>query len=142
MCTHLGNNQYLFHHHALRYEKLKFLESAPEGISASPEEGNVFVWTASIFDNLGPYAGGCFQLRIVFSKNYSEQEPPRVRFLSPVFHPQVQHTSVALLFSFSFCLSFFLSFVYVQASVAVFISPQIIGVVTDARTIFATNPRR
>ena len=52
-----------------RYEKLKFMESVPDGISASPEDGNVFVWTASIFDDLGPYAGGYVPLRNTAGSN-------------------------------------------------------------------------
>ncbi|KAL4858291.1 3-oxoacyl-[acyl-carrier-protein] synthase 3 [Chlorella vulgaris] len=62
----------------------------PEGCSASPlSEENLFVWGASI---LGPmetaWEGGVFQLRITFGEHYPDK-PPRVRFTSEVFHPNV-----------------------------------------------------
>eukprot|EP01025_Chloroclados_australasicus_P006758 TRINITY_DN1215_c1_g1_i5.p3 TRINITY_DN1215_c1_g1~~TRINITY_DN1215_c1_g1_i5.p3 ORF type:complete len:171 (-),score=14.81 TRINITY_DN1215_c1_g1_i5:353-865(-) len=62
----------------------------PEGVSASPmSEDNLFIWTATIF---GPddtaWEGGLFQLRITFTDSYPSK-PPRVRFTSEVFHPNV-----------------------------------------------------
>lgn len=65
-------------------------QSPPDGVSASPlSDDNLFVWGASI---LGPpdtpWEGGVFQLRITFSENYPEK-PPRVRFTSEIFHPNV-----------------------------------------------------
>lgn len=41
-----------------RYERHKLADLCPEGVSASPDDDNIFAWTASIFDNLGPYEGG------------------------------------------------------------------------------------
>eukprot|EP00123_Amoebidium_parasiticum_P007408 comp18104_c0_seq1/m.18756 comp18104_c0_seq1/g.18756 ORF comp18104_c0_seq1/g.18756 comp18104_c0_seq1/m.18756 type:complete len:432 (-) comp18104_c0_seq1:522-1817(-) len=66
-------------------------ETTLDGISVSCEPENVFVWNASIFDDIGHYEGGCFPVRLVFSNNYPA-EPPRVRFQYPVFHPHVTET--------------------------------------------------
>eukprot|EP00891_Asterochloris_glomerata_P007567 jgi/Astpho2/7567/Aster-02473 len=62
----------------------------PEGISASPtSDDNLFLWTASIFGpDETPFEGGIFSLRITFSEQYPEK-PPRVRFTSDMFHPNV-----------------------------------------------------
>lgn len=62
----------------------------PDGCSASPLcDDNLFIWGASI---LGPpdtpWEGGVFQLRMIFSDSYPEK-PPKVRFISEVFHPNV-----------------------------------------------------
>ncbi|GAX78188.1 hypothetical protein CEUSTIGMA_g5630.t1 [Chlamydomonas eustigma] len=64
--------------------------SPPEGCSASPsDDSNVFVWSATV---LGPddsaWEGGIFSLRITFGDRYPEK-PPKVRFTSDIFHPNV-----------------------------------------------------
>lgn len=65
-------------------------QSPPEGVSASPSsEDNLFVWSASIFGpDDTPWEGGIFSLRITFGESYPEK-PPRVRFTSEMFHPNV-----------------------------------------------------
>ncbi|BDA45069.1 Ubiquitin-conjugating enzyme E2 2 [Coccomyxa sp. Obi] len=65
-------------------------QEPPEGCSASPtSEENLFVWTATVF---GPdetiWEGGIFCLRITFNENYPEK-PPRIRFTTDMFHPNV-----------------------------------------------------
>ncbi|PRW57838.1 ubiquitin-conjugating enzyme E2 1-like [Chlorella sorokiniana] len=62
----------------------------PEGCSASPlSDDNLFVWGASILGpSETPWEGGVFQLRITFSEQYPDK-PPRVRFTSEMFHPNV-----------------------------------------------------
>ncbi|KAI5063055.1 hypothetical protein GOP47_0021602 [Adiantum capillus-veneris] len=62
----------------------------PEGCSASPHcEENLFVWSATIFGpDDTPWEGGIFSLRLTFGEHYPEK-PPRVRFTSEVFHPNV-----------------------------------------------------
>lgn len=64
----------------------------PEGCSASPHsEENLFVWSATIFGpDETPWEGGIFGLRLIFGENYPAK-PPRVRFTSDVFHPNVYH---------------------------------------------------
>ncbi|PNW75165.1 hypothetical protein CHLRE_12g515450v5 [Chlamydomonas reinhardtii] len=70
---------------------LKAIKSEPpEGCSASPlDESNLMVWQATIF---GPdeseWEGGIFTLRFTFTERYPDK-PPRVRFSSEMFHPNV-----------------------------------------------------
>lgn len=65
-------------------------QDSPEGCSASPlNDENLFVWGATIF---GPsetaWEGGIYSLRLTFTEAYPEK-PPRVRFTSEMFHPNV-----------------------------------------------------
>ena len=64
--------------------------SPPEGCSASPtSDENLLIWNATVF---GPdetaWEGGIFSLRITFCEGYPEK-PPRIRFTSDMFHPNV-----------------------------------------------------
>ncbi|GHP01260.1 hypothetical protein PPROV_000001600 [Pycnococcus provasolii] len=65
-------------------------QSPPEGCSASPHsDDNLFVWNATIFGpDETPWEGGIFSLRITFGEHYPEK-PPRVRFTTDMFHPNV-----------------------------------------------------
>lgn len=65
-------------------------QEPPEGCSASPcSDENLFVWGATIFGpDETPWEGGIFSLRITFGEQYPEK-PPRVRFTSEMFHPNV-----------------------------------------------------
>ncbi|KAJ7567481.1 hypothetical protein O6H91_02G149900 [Diphasiastrum complanatum] len=65
-------------------------QEPPEGCSASPHsEENLFVWGATVF---GPdetaWEGAILPLRLTFGEHYPAK-PPRVRFTSEVFHPNV-----------------------------------------------------
>ena len=62
--------------------------SPPEGCSASPhDESNLFIWGATVFGpDETPWEGGVFSLRLTFTDQYPDR-PPRVRFVSDVFHP-------------------------------------------------------
>jgi len=62
----------------------------PEGISASPlTANNFFLWKACIFGPPDtPWEGGVFGLRLEFPKDYP-LKPPKVRFTSQMFHPNV-----------------------------------------------------
>ncbi|KAH0995958.1 hypothetical protein GBA52_019822 [Prunus armeniaca] len=65
----------------------------PEGCSASPlSDDNLMVWSATIFGpEESPWEGsGAFSLRLTFGERYPEK-PPRVRFTSEMFHPNVYH---------------------------------------------------
>ncbi|KAL5556726.1 hypothetical protein UlMin_038962 [Ulmus minor] len=66
------------------------INEPPEGCSASPlSDDNIFVWSATIFGpDETPWEGGVFSLRLTFGENYLEK-PPRVRFTSEMFHPNV-----------------------------------------------------
>eukprot|EP00727_Mastigamoeba_balamuthi_P011168 m51a1_g6674 putative ubiquitin-conjugating enzyme family protein (155) ;mRNA; f:209211-209931 len=62
----------------------------PEGASARPvSESDVFTWVATVFGPVEtPWEGGIFSLRLMFPDDYPEK-PPRVRFTSEMFHPNV-----------------------------------------------------
>jgi len=65
-------------------------QEPPEGVSASPSsDDNLFVWSATILGpDETPWEGGIFSLRLTFGDQYPEK-PPRVRFTSELFHPNV-----------------------------------------------------
>ncbi|GBF97895.1 ubiquitin-conjugating enzyme E2-like [Raphidocelis subcapitata] len=64
--------------------------SPPEGCSASPiSEDDLFNWEATILGpSETPFDGGIFSLRLSFSESYPAR-PPRVRFTTQMFHPNV-----------------------------------------------------
>ena len=65
-------------------------QEPPAGCSASPlSDDSLFVWAATIMGPQDtPWEGGIFNLRLTFSERYPEK-PPRVRFTSECFHPNV-----------------------------------------------------
>ncbi|EFJ08360.1 ubiquitin-conjugating enzyme 1, E2-like protein [Selaginella moellendorffii] len=65
-------------------------QEPPEGCSASPQgEENLFVWGATVFGpDETPWEGAILPLRLTFGEHYPAK-PPRVRFTSEVFHPNV-----------------------------------------------------
>ena len=70
---------------------LKKLESEDSntGITATPDENSLFRWKAVIF---GPdeteWEGGVFHLILEFSDDYPNK-PPKVKFLTKMFHPNI-----------------------------------------------------
>lgn len=66
------------------------LADPPSGVSASPvSEDNLFQWAATIVGpDESPWEGGIFTLRLQFPDQYPDK-PPRVRFLTEMFHPNV-----------------------------------------------------
>ena len=62
---------------------------ADDSIIAGPEEDNLFRWHATITGPVdSPWDGGIFNLVMEFSDEYPNV-PPKVKFLSQVFHPNV-----------------------------------------------------
>eukprot|EP01092_Planopodium_desertum_P015609 TRINITY_DN832_c0_g1_i2.p1 TRINITY_DN832_c0_g1~~TRINITY_DN832_c0_g1_i2.p1 ORF type:complete len:133 (+),score=1.75 TRINITY_DN832_c0_g1_i2:41-400(+) len=60
-----------------------------EGISAAPTENNILLWHAVIFGpDETPWEGGTFKLQMLFSEEYPNK-PPKVTFLSAMFHPNI-----------------------------------------------------
>mmetsp|Transcript_20282 Transcript_20282/g.39760 ORF Transcript_20282/g.39760 Transcript_20282/m.39760 type:complete len:219 (+) Transcript_20282:670-1326(+) len=61
----------------------------PTGISAAPMDDNILKWAGVIF---GPdssiWEGGTFNLVLEFSEEYPNK-PPKVRFVTKIFHPNV-----------------------------------------------------
>eukprot|EP01125_Pyxidicula_operculata_P013033 TRINITY_DN42_c0_g1_i2.p1 TRINITY_DN42_c0_g1~~TRINITY_DN42_c0_g1_i2.p1 ORF type:complete len:131 (-),score=13.02 TRINITY_DN42_c0_g1_i2:251-643(-) len=79
-------------------------DDPPEGVSAAPTgEDNLYVWDATIFgpedcpwegicqtnvNSLLTFLGGIFSLKLKFPEDYPTA-PPKVRFVSTMFHPNV-----------------------------------------------------
>ncbi len=67
----------------------KMNSDPPPGINAAPLAENIMVWQAVIFGpDETPWEGGTFNLLLEFSEDYPNK-PPKVRFVSRVFHPNV-----------------------------------------------------
>ena len=69
---------------------LKKLQEDDSGsITATPEGDSLFTWSAVIF---GPddteWEGGIFKLIMEFSEDYPNK-PPKVKFLTKMFHPNI-----------------------------------------------------
>ena len=61
----------------------------PVGISASPEAEDIMKWNAVIFGPEGTvWEDGVFKLTLQFPENYPHKAP-EVKFITPVFHPNV-----------------------------------------------------
>ena len=67
----------------------RLLENPTEGISAAPVGNNIFIWKAVICGpDETPFEDGIFKLTLQFSEEYPN-EPPMVKFLSKMFHPNI-----------------------------------------------------
>ena len=67
----------------------KMNSDPPPGINAAPLHENIMVWQAVIFGpDETPWEGGTFNLLLEFSEDYPNK-PPKVRFVSRIFHPNV-----------------------------------------------------
>src|SRR5574343_62638 len=64
-------------------------EDSSSGITATPDDDSLFRWKAVIF---GPddteWEGGIFRLILEFTEDYPNK-PPKVKFLTKMFHPNI-----------------------------------------------------
>ena len=64
-------------------------KDTPPGVMSTPSDNNIMLWSAVIFGPPDtPYEGGVFRLSLEFSEEYPAK-PPKVRFLSDMYHPNV-----------------------------------------------------
>ena len=60
-----------------------------DSIAGAPDDNNIMSWNAVIFGPAEtPWEGGTFKLQLEFSEEYPNK-PPKVKFLSKIFHPNV-----------------------------------------------------
>ncbi|RVE72970.1 hypothetical protein OJAV_G00043880 [Oryzias javanicus] len=73
----------------LQQELMTLMMSGDKGISAFPESDNLFKWVGTIDGAQGTvYEGLRYRLSLDFPAGYPYQAP-RVRFVTPCFHPNV-----------------------------------------------------
>ncbi|GET89067.1 ubiquitin-conjugating enzyme E2, putative [Leishmania tarentolae] len=73
----------------LQKELIEVMMSDAEGISAYPEDDNLFRWIGSVKGVTNtPYEELEYNLLLVFPPNYP-YEAPTVTFITPCFHPNV-----------------------------------------------------
>lgn len=70
-------------------ETKQLLTNPPPGISGSPKPDNSRYFDIAIEGPQGtPYEGGIFQLELFLPENYP-LEPPKARFLTKIYHPNI-----------------------------------------------------
>ncbi|XP_050397716.1 (E3-independent) E2 ubiquitin-conjugating enzyme UBE2O [Patella vulgata] len=84
-------------HRRLRSELKTLKMDPPEGIQATPLDRHCCHWQASITGPHGsPYEGGIFLLYLQIPQSYP-MRPPKVRFITKIFHPNIsRHGDVGL----------------------------------------------
>ena len=71
----------------IEYEELS--KEPPSNISAGPIGSDMMYWEATILGpSESPYAGGIYKLEIIFPTNYPFK-PPKIRFVTPIYHPNI-----------------------------------------------------
>ncbi|KAJ3170770.1 hypothetical protein HDU88_008673 [Geranomyces variabilis] len=72
----------------LEFKHMKSPQNCPPGIYLKPSLDNLYEWFGSFFLHRGYYKEGVFQFSIQIPPTYPAH-PPRVRFLTDMFHPLV-----------------------------------------------------
>ena len=81
----------------LGYEASEMKNSPPDNCSAGPKNDDLMNWEATIIGPKGsPFEGGIFNLTIKFPQNYPFRAP-EVKFVTPVYHPNInKHGDICL----------------------------------------------
>ncbi|KAJ3697541.1 hypothetical protein LUZ61_001246 [Rhynchospora tenuis] len=81
----------------LQTELMALMMSGDPGISAFPEGDDILQWRGTINGSTGTvYAGMVYKLSLSFNTDYPFK-PPKVKFESPCFHPNVDlHGNICL----------------------------------------------
>eukprot|EP01024_Parvocaulis_polyphysoides_P017444 TRINITY_DN17701_c0_g1_i1.p3 TRINITY_DN17701_c0_g1~~TRINITY_DN17701_c0_g1_i1.p3 ORF type:complete len:154 (-),score=12.90 TRINITY_DN17701_c0_g1_i1:343-804(-) len=70
-------------------ETQRLMQEPAPGISASPQEDNIRYFSVIILGpQQSPYQGGAFKLELFLPEDYP-MAPPKVRFLTKIYHPNV-----------------------------------------------------
>lgn len=70
-------------------ETQRLLQEPAPGISASPSEDNLRYFSVLILGpQASPYEGGTFKLELFLPEEYP-MAPPKVRFLTKIYHPNI-----------------------------------------------------
>lgn len=70
-------------------ETQKLLQEPAPGISASPSDDNLRYFNVMVLGpSQSPYEGGVFKLELFLPEDYP-MAPPKVRFLTKIYHPNV-----------------------------------------------------
>ena len=73
-------------------EFMELQKSPSANFTASPVEGNNFIWQAKINGpEDSPYSGGIFCLNIKFPPDYPFS-PPKCKFKTKIYHPNISAT--------------------------------------------------
>jgi ubiquitin-conjugating enzyme E2 N len=70
-------------------ETQRLIQEPAPGISASPTEENLRHFNVMILGpQQSPYEGGCYKLELFLPEEYP-MAPPKVRFLTKIYHPNI-----------------------------------------------------
>lgn len=73
----------------LQSDLMMLIMNPIKGVSAFPDGDNLLLWKGTVEGNDdGVYAGMEYSLTISFPLNYP-MSPPQVRFMTPIFHPNI-----------------------------------------------------